>query len=220
MSAIATAEDLKALYEGGLRYAVGNLRLGSEERRGLWQLLSASRNMRPGEFHEQDHSEVWLWNDLHLGHAMTISVFSRPYKTPDEMDDALFGAWRQVVEPDDTVVILGDIAIGGLSGHRLKQLRAAPGRKILVVGNHEFDELLLTRVPLRHVPEGCVNVHGHRHMGTPSGTRHINVVVEQVRYQPRSLTAIRRLATSLAKDERVPGQTTAEQLTHVGPTGA
>ena len=243
MSTVATAEGLKTLYERELRYEVGNLGLGSEERQGLWQLLSASRNMRPGEFHEQDHAEVWLWSDLHLGHSITISVFGRPYKTPDEMDDALFGAWRRVVEPDDTIVILGDIAIGGLSGRRLKQLRAAPGRKILVVGNHEFDdtfgghldgfdevfssvympgspELLLTHVPLRHVPEGCVNVHGHRHMGSPSGTRHINVVVEQVQYQPRSLTAIRRLATSLAKGERVPGQTTAEQLTHVGPAGA
>ena len=243
MSAVATAEGLKALYESELRYEVGNLGLGSEERRGLWQLLSASRNMRPGELREQDHAEVWLWSDLHLSHAMTISVFGRPYETPDEMDDALSGTWRRVVEPDDTVVILGDVAIGGLSGHRLKQLRAAPGRKILVVGNHEFDgtfdghldgfdevfssvyvpgnpDLLLTHVPLRHVPEGCVNVHGHRHLWKPSGTRHINVVVEQVRYRPRSLTAIRRLATSLAKGERVPGQTTAEQLTHVGPAGA
>ena len=243
MSAIATAEDLKALYERELRYEVGNLGLGSEERRGFWQLLSASRHMRPGEFHEEDHAQVWLWSDLHLGHAMTISVFGRPYKTPDEMDDALFGAWRRVVEPDDTIVILGDVAIGGLSGRRLKRFRAAPGRKILVVGNHEFDgtfdghldgfdevfssiympgspELLLTHVPLRDVPEGCVNVHGHRHTGTPPGTRHINVVVEQVEYRPRSLTAIRRLATSLAKGDQVPGQTTAEQLNHVGPAGA
>ena len=58
------------------------------------------------------------------------------------MDDALFGAWRQAVDPGDTVVILGDIAIGGLSGRRLKRLRAAPGRKVLVVGNHEFDGTL------------------------------------------------------------------------------
>ena len=111
MSAVATAEGLKALYERELRYEVGNLGLGSEERRGFWQLLSASRHMRPGEFHEQDHAEVWLWSDLHLGHAMTLSVFGRPYETPDEMDDALFGTWRRVVEPDDTVVILGDVAV-------------------------------------------------------------------------------------------------------------
>ena len=30
---------------------------------------------------------------------MTLSVFGRPYWTPEEMDDALFEAWRPVVEP-------------------------------------------------------------------------------------------------------------------------
>ena len=137
--AVVTAESLKTLYETELRYEVDNLGLGSEERQGLWHLLSASRRMRPGELREQDHPTVWLWSDLHLGHAMALSVFGRPYWTPKEMDDALFGAWRRVVDAGDTVVILGDVAIGGLSGRRLKRLRAAPGRKVLVVGNHEFD---------------------------------------------------------------------------------
>ena len=77
-------------------------------------------------------------------------------------------------------------------------------------------ELLLTHVPLRDVPEGCVNVHGHLHKWVPSGTRHINVAVEQTRYRPRSLTAVRRLAASLVRGERVPGRTTAQQLTHAG----
>lgn len=153
--------------------------------------------------------------------------YSRPLmagltSTPEEMDDALFGVWRRVVDPGDTVVILGDVAIGGLSGRRLKRFRVAPGRKVLVLGNHEFDgtvaghlegfdgvystvyvpgspELLLTHVPLRDVPEGCVNVHGHLHKWVPSGTRHINVVVEQTRYRPRSLTAVRRLAAFLVR---------------------
>ena len=112
---------------------------GSEERESLSQLLSASRQMRAGELREQDRAGVWLWSDLHLGHAMALSFLGRPYWTLDEMDDALFGAWRQGVDPGDTVVILGDVAIGGLSGRRLKRFQAAPGRKVLVVGNHEFD---------------------------------------------------------------------------------
>lgn len=235
---IVTTEELTSLYESDLRCQMNNLSVGSEERQGLAQLLSAARRMPAGELHAQDHPEVWLWSDLHLGHAMALSVFGRPYWTPEEMDDDLFGAWGRAVEPGHTVVILGDVAIGGLSGRRLKRFRGAPGRKVLVVGNHEFDntveghldgfdevfsavympgtpELLLTHVPLRHVPEGSVNVHGHRHLWKPSGTRHINMVVEQVEYQPRSLTSIRRLAARLAKGQRVAGRTTAEQLMHI-----
>lgn len=191
---LVTAEGLKALYETELRYHVGNPRLAPAERQGLWKLFSASRRMPSGELREQDHEGLWLWSDLHLSHAMTISVFGRPYSTPKEMDDALFGVWRRLVDPADTVVILGDVAIGGLSGSQLKRFRAAPGRKLLVLGNHEFDgtvsghregfeeaystvyvpgrpELLLTHVPLRDVPDGCVNVHGHVHRWAPSETR-------------------------------------------------
>ena len=155
------------------------------------------------------------------------------------MDDELFGAWRRVVDPGDTVIVLGDVTVGGLSGRRLKRLRGAPGHKVLVLGNHEFDgtvaphvdgfdevysalyiaghpEVLLTHLPLRDVPDGCVNVHGHVHKWVPGPTRHINVVVEQVRYRPRSLARVRRLAAQLARGEVLPGRTTAEQLTHVG----
>ena len=132
------------------------------------------------------------------------------------------------------------LTVHGLWGRRLKRVRQAPGRKILVYGNHEitgaglvdsdgFDEvhstlyvdgdppLLLTHVPLRVFPEGCVNVHDHLHQVRVQGrTRHINVCVEQVHYRPRPLTAIRRLAGCLVRGERVPGRTTAQQRTPVG----
>ena len=237
-----TAEALKTLYENQLRHDAGDLGLPAEERQALWHLYSASRRMPPGQLREQDHPTVWLWSDLHLGHAMALSVFARPFGSPEEMDDALLGAWHRVVDPGDLVATLGDVAIGGLSGRRLKRVRAAPGRKMLVLGNHEFDgtadghvegfdefcsslyvpgspELLLTHLPLRDVPENCVNVHGHLHKWAPSGTRHINVTVEQTHYRPRPLTAVRRLAARLVQGERVPGRTTAQQLTHTGRTG-
>jgi hypothetical protein len=42
--------------------------------------------------------------------------------------------------------------------------------------------LLMTHIPLRHVPDGCVNVHGHAHNALLTRTRHVNVSVEQIRY--------------------------------------
>ena len=96
------------------------------------------------------------------------------------------------------------------------------------VDNDGFDEvystlyvdgqppLLLTHIPLRVVPEGCVNVHGHLHQGrVPGGSRHINVCVEQLQYRPRALTAVRALARRLLSGDTVRGRTTAHQLGQV-----
>ena len=75
---------------------------------------------------------------------------------------------------------------------------------------HGDPPLLLTHVPLRRVPPGCVNVHGHLHAGRVKGsTAHVNVSVEQIDYRPRRLTDIRRLAGVLARGRWLPGGTTA-----------
>ena len=76
--------------------------------------------------------------------------------------------------------------------------------------------LLLTHMPLRNVPEGCVNVHGHLHnQEAPSRVQHINVSVEQLRYRPRPWEAICRLARHMAAGNAVRGRTTAQRLTSV-----
>ena len=143
------------------------------------------------------------------------------------MDDVLFDRWQSAVGPDDSVVCLGNVG----TGPGLTRLQALPGRKVLVFGNHDrsakgFDvvcgslyahgdpPLLLTHVPLRRVPPGCV-LHGHLHVGRVRGSLvHINVSVEQIGYRPRLLTDIRRLAAVLVTGKTVPGRTTARWLEH------
>ena len=228
---------LKLLYESQLAEGLGLPVAESEERREMRAMLTASREMSGGDLCEGDHAAVWLWSDLHLGHDDAIDVFRRPFSTVREMDDALFGNWRGVVDPHDTVVCLGDVSFDPLCGPTLRRVRTAPGaRKILVFGNHDvgrqgeidargFDEvystlcvagdppLLLTHIPLRRVPEGCVNVHGHIHHRRVRGrSRHINVSVEQLDYRPTPLTSVRRLAGRLVRGDAVKGRTTAHQL--------
>ena len=156
------------------------------------------------------------------------------------MDDALFRSWHRTVAAGETIICLGDVAIDGVWGTLLERLRSAPGRKVLVIGNHEvnsagnveidgFDEihstlyapgdppwdppLLLTHMPLRNVPDGCVNVHGHLHnRQSPSRTHHINVSIEQLRYRPRPWEAICRLARHMAAGDTLGGRTTAQRL--------
>ena len=79
---------------------------------------------------------VWLTADLHLGHRNVLSYCDRPFADAQTMDAALV---RQLgkVGVDDWFVIVGDMALGD---HTLAfpLLRAIPGRKILVVGNHDI----------------------------------------------------------------------------------
>jgi len=48
--------------------------------------------------------------DLHLGHANIIRHCSRPFANVDEMDRTLIDNWNEVVQPSDTVWMLGDFA--------------------------------------------------------------------------------------------------------------
>ena len=226
---VVDAITLKQLYEAQLEDDLVPPMREDVDRRTTRCLLRASRGMTGGELRVEDHRGIWIWSDLHLGHSETITAFRRPFATPEEMDDALFRSWNRTVAPDDTIIVLGDIAIHGLWGRRRDRVLKAPGRKILVIGNHEadsadgievdgFDEtystlcvggdppLLMTHIPLRIVPDGCVNLHGHIHHHRVAGrTRHINLSVEQVRYRPRALTSIRRLAARLVQRETLTG---------------
>ncbi len=79
---------------------------------------------------------VWLTADLHLGHRNVLSYCDRPFADAQAMDAALVSQLGKV-ETDDWLVIVGDVALGD---HTLAfpLLRALPGRKVLVVGNHDI----------------------------------------------------------------------------------
>ena len=234
------ALTLKELYELQLQEELKGPPRAEFNRREVSCMRRVSRGMTPGALDGHDPAATWVWSDLHLGHTQTIETFRRPFGTAEEMNDTIFRNWEQVVAPADTILILGDMTVHGLWGTRLKRVRAAPGRKVLVYGNHEisstglvetngFDEvhstlyvdgdppLLLTHMPLRVIPEGCVNIHGHLHHNrVPGKTRQINVCVEQLQYRPRALSALRKLAEHLVRGDTVGGRTTGDQLDRIG----
>ena len=201
---------------------------------GTRSMLQASVSLPAGDLDEPDDGRVLVWSDLHLGDWMALGSFGRPFDTIPEMDKELLDAWRREVGQDDTVLVLGDVAVPVLDGERLERVAELPGWKVLEFGNHDqngrggvvtdpFDDahlalaiggdppLVLTHMPLEEVPEGTVNLHGHTHQHRLPGRR-INVSVEQLEYRPWPLTALRRLAGHLVRGETVPGETVAEQL--------
>lgn len=93
---------------------------------------------------------TWLTSDLHIGHANIISYCDRPYGrvegrpgfhvvTPavvEEMNADLVRRWNAVVAPDDSVLVLGDLALGRLDDSLLYAAELN-GAKSLLPGNHD-----------------------------------------------------------------------------------
>ena len=157
---------------------------------------------------------TWIWSDLHLSDRGALEAFDRPFADPRAMNRHLLARWRELVWPGDTIICLGDVAHPAAWRDRelMAELRACPGERVLIVGNHDTDlvalaeagfttrhrvalydaepALALSHEPLRAVPVGAVNVHGHLHEGTEPTRRHVNLAVERCGYEPLPMTAV------------------------------
>jgi calcineurin-like phosphoesterase family protein len=132
------------------------------------------------------------------------------------MNNQMAKEWNDLIEPDDTVYILGDVAFmsGSDAGRMMLRLN---GTKILIEGNHDrktlqdatfrsaFEEVHKyldiiydgTKVIMFHYPiaewdqmhRGAVHLHGHLHGGI-SG-------MEQFRCRDMGMDATGRIAVSM-----------------------
>ena len=116
-------------------------------------------------------------------------------------------------------------------------IREAPGRKVLVVGNHDFNRrtglldaagqgvatgilaidsdppMVLTHLPMRTLPLGWVKLYGHVHNNEPLlDTPHINVCVEHTDYRPLPLESLLTLGKRLLAGRVPEGATTADRI--------
>lgn len=79
---------------------------------------------------------TWFTSDMHFGHANIIQYSGRPFADVDEMNRSLTERWNDLVQPDDTVWVLGDVAMGHIAD-TLPLVGRLAGRKHLVTGNHD-----------------------------------------------------------------------------------
>jgi calcineurin-like phosphoesterase family protein len=146
-------------------------------RLGMWRRLSASWKVNG----EDCGMRRWIISDTHFGH----SNIQKHCRRPADVDAQMVANWQRLVEPDDLVYHLGDFYFTSGSGRTLDEWVALlPGRKILVLGNHDSktvsayinagfafccDEfvsggILFTHTPRAYLPAGVqLNVHGHMH---------------------------------------------------------
>jgi calcineurin-like phosphoesterase family protein len=81
-------------------------------------------------------SNTWLTSDTHFGHENIIKFSGRPFDNVKEMNEALVDYWNDTVSPEDTVIHLGDVAMGHFldSWEYVKKLN---GHLHLIMGNHD-----------------------------------------------------------------------------------
>lgn len=79
---------------------------------------------------------VWFTADIHFGHVNIIRYCGRPYREVEEMDEDIIARWNQIVQPDDDVMILGDLCMGNITS-TLRNVRRLVGHKVLLLGNHD-----------------------------------------------------------------------------------
>ena len=154
-------------------------------------------------------SKAYFTADWHLGHR-NILKYRPNFKSIEEHDTTIFSNYTNIVKKRDIVYFLGDICFDKTY---LDKLRNLPGRKVLVLGNHDtehlsvsdllfaFDEIISLKSYkgfwLSHAPihpeelRGKLNIHGHTHYGKIKDTRYINVCVEQTYYAPIELHDIK-----------------------------
>jgi calcineurin-like phosphoesterase family protein len=168
----------------------------------------------------------YIISDLHLDHANIIKYCDRPFDDVDAMNDALIENWNAVVEPDDTVLYLGDFGWWGVE-NIISLYEQLNGEMVCVRGNHdefEADEVpfpVVESCTISHggvefycehhpidVPDGANwwHLHGHHHNNDTEtypfidpGARRVNVSCELLDYTPVSMDDI---VASVKRGER------------------
>ena len=107
-------------------------------------------------------ANIWFTADTHLGHGNIVKFCLRPFLTPPEFERAredprgdwrvspetlerhdagIIGAINAVVQPDDTLWVLGDFCKGKLAAAQAYRDRIACQNVNLVWGNHDHKSI-------------------------------------------------------------------------------
>jgi calcineurin-like phosphoesterase family protein len=79
-----------------------------------------------------------LWTaDTHAGHKNILKYCKRPFANVREMDEILIANWNKIVNPDDLVWHLGDVAFCCTLEYAINFVKRLNGRKRLILGNHD-----------------------------------------------------------------------------------
>lgn len=81
---------------------------------------------------------IFYTSDQHLGHDRILELGAgRPFQTIGEHNMFIRNRWFETVSPEDTVYVMGDIAMGREFERNLQLFFDLPGQKKFIPGNHD-----------------------------------------------------------------------------------
>jgi calcineurin-like phosphoesterase family protein len=79
---------------------------------------------------------LFMTSDTHFGHDRIRDLCGRPFDSVDEMNEFMVRKWNETVKSTDTVIHLGDVALGKIA-ESLPIVGRLNGIKFLCPGNHD-----------------------------------------------------------------------------------
>jgi calcineurin-like phosphoesterase family protein len=160
---------------------------------------------------------IYIISDSHFNHTNILKYANRPFTTIEEMNEAIISNWNKKVGKNDTVLHLGDFALGKktelmavkdrLNGHIIlingshdrDVLKLKDDKFIIVEGTLKLGHIIFSHEPLtkKDIPVGFTNVHGHIH--NLESFNGLNVSVEKTLYTPLSLDELQEAIKELNK---------------------
>lgn len=87
---------------------------------------------------------IYFSSDQHINHIRVLEIMPfRPWKTVEEMNQAIVDNHNSIVKPNDTTIWLGDVLMGRNKEEAFKKyITKMNGNKIWLLGNHDrgFDD--------------------------------------------------------------------------------
>lgn len=83
-------------------------------------------------------NKIWLTSDWHFCHNKEFLYKPRGFETIDEMNEAILQRHNEVVSPNDTVYVLGDLVLNDLD-KGIEYIKQLNGKINVILGNHDGD---------------------------------------------------------------------------------
>ena len=82
---------------------------------------------------------IYFTSDLHFGHNRDFIFGPRGFTNVQDHDETIIKNWNALVQPNDTVYILGDIMLNdNVKG--VRNFNRLNGTKFIILGNHDTKE--------------------------------------------------------------------------------